>query len=180
MAEFDMKNMNLMGIIALVGAIILIVGVFLGWISAKDVADAKVYSGWDIWSNVDGIQNTKNFIAFTISGIGYAYIPLVALICGIISLALMVMPTIMNTEKFEQINNILGIVALILALVVVICGILFYTQSINVTSLLSGTSKPMTDYFAIGIGFWLTLVGGIITLVGGLMPILKNKGIIKF
>ena len=29
----DMKNMNLLGIIALVGAVILIVGVFLTWLS---------------------------------------------------------------------------------------------------------------------------------------------------
>ncbi len=179
MAEFDMKNMNLMGIIALVGAIILIVGVFLGWISAKDVADAKVYSGWDIWNNVDGIQNTKSFIVFTITGIGYSYIPLVALICGIISLALMVLPTFVNTEKFEQINNILGLVALIMAAIVVVCGILFYLQNITVTGLGAG-NYPLADYFNIGIGFWLVLVGGIITLVGGLMPILKNKGIINF
>ena len=167
----DMKDMNLMGIIALVGAIILIAGVFLGWLT-PDYNDAPTYSGWDIQSDTDHI--TSGYSGYY--SLSYTFVPIVALICGIISLALMIMPTIMNTEKFAQINNILGLVALILALVVVICGILFYTQ--KVPGILN--DRDLTAVYNIGIGFWLVLIGGIITLVGGLMPILKNKGIIKF
>ena len=171
MAEFDMKNMNLMGLIGLVGAVILVVGVFLGWLT-PDYNNAPTYSGWDIQNDVDGI--TSGWGGYY--KLSYTFVPVVALICGIISLALMVLPTFMNMEKYQQINNFLGIIALILALVVVICGLLFYTQ--NVPGLLK--DYPLTDYYNVGIGFWLVLIGGIITLIGGIMPILKNKGIINF
>ena len=36
------------------------------------------------------------------------------------------------------------------------------------------------EIYKLGIGYWLTMIGAIITFVGGIMPILKNKGIIKF
>ncbi len=156
----DMKNINLLGIIALIGAIILIVGVFLDWL----YIDAGFWgsdsaSGWKLYTDRDDAD------------FEYTYVPLVALICGIISLVLMIVPTVMNTEKFEMINNLLGLVALILSVVVVVCGILFYTQSWEVY----GETVKLTDVYEVKAGFWLVLVGGIITLIGGLMPILKNK-----
>jgi amino acid transporter len=151
----DMKNMNLLGIIAIIGAVILIVGVFLTWLS---IGDATA-SGWKVYT--DGSNGDLK----------YTYVPLLALICGIISLVLMIVPTFMNVEKFKQINMILGIIALILAIVVVICGILFYTQSWTAL----GVTIKLTDIYKIGIGFWLVLIGGIITMVGGLMPIIKEK-----
>ena len=171
----DMKNINLLGIIALVGAIILVVGVFLGWLTPSGATDPKTYTGWDIQNNVDNIKSGFTLFGVTVPGLGYAFVPLVALICGIISLILMIVPTVMNTEKFEMINNILGIVALIAAAVVVICGLLFYMQSMTTTVGMVEVTKKITEYYTFGIGFWLVLVGGIITLVGGLMPILKNK-----
>lgn len=166
----EMKDMNIMGLIGIIGAVILVIGVFMGWVH-PDLND-KTYTGWDLYNNVDNIADS----AIGYSGMNYTYVPLIALICGIISLALMIMPTIMNVEKFAQINNILGIVALILAIVVVICGILWYTQEMTVLAV----TKPMTEFGTVEAGFWLVLVGGIITMLGGLMPILKNKGIIKF
>ena len=184
----DFKEMNPLGIIGIIGAIILVVGVFLGWISAKDVADAKVYSGWDIWNNVDsiksGIDATVAGTGVKTSGVPYGFLPLVALICGIISIVLMIIPTIMGKDKLGNLGGILGLIALILAVVVVIVGILFYTGSITAEEFVGGTSvaKQTTKLTAecnIGLGFWLVLVGGIITMIGGLMPILKDKGIIK-
>jgi hypothetical protein len=88
----------------------------------------------------------------------------------------MIVPTFMNVDKFKQINNILGLIALILAIVVVICGILFYSQKVDlVLDEVSLTKYLDSMDYHIGIGFWLVLVGGIITIVGGLMPILKEK-----
>ena len=148
----EMKNMNLLGIIGIIGAIILVVGVFLGWFSPGDTAKdlgAETATGWDVFD--DGSD----------SDLKYTFVPLVALICGIISLVLMIVPTFMNVDKFKQINNILGLIALILAIVVVICGILFYTQKIDI----GFEEVSLTKYldaidFHIGIGFWLVLVGG--------------------
>ena len=155
----DMKNMNLLGIIALVGAVILIVGVFLTWLSVDTGFGTETASGWKVYTDAKD------------SDMKYTFVPLVALICGIISLVLMIVPTFMNVDKFKQINVILGLIALILAIVVVIFGVLFYTQSWTVL----GTTFKLTDIYKIGIGFWLVLIGGIITMVGGLMPIVKEK-----
>ncbi len=161
----DYKNLNLLGIIAIVGAILLIVGVFVGWLSYTVGIHQCSFSGWDIWSN-------KNSIGDRIS---YGYTPLLALICGIISLILMILPTIMNVDKFKTINDILGIVALVLAIVVVIVGILWYTQTINYSPWGIPHTCKLTAEYSIGAGFWITLFGAIITAVGGLMPIVKNK-----
>ncbi|MCQ2079466.1 MAG: hypothetical protein MJZ38_05375 [archaeon] len=161
----DLKSTNPLGIIGIIGAIILVVGVFLTWGSMTVGGTTFDYTGMDFYNKVSGIDSATN----------YTYVPLVALICGIISLALMIVPSIMNTEKFQTINNILGLVALILSVVVVVCGILFYTQTIVHHTMLGDVSYKFTDIYSIGMGFWLVLVGGIITLVGGIMPILKNK-----
>ncbi len=148
------SNFNLLGIIGLVGAILMVVGVFLEWVDYGVLGSA---SGWDVFNNWGDTE------------VKYTYVPLVSLICGIISLVLMIVPTFMNVDKFQKINNILGIVALILSLVVVVCGLLFYLQSWG-----SGlVTISLSNY--IQFGFWIVLVGGIITLVGGLMPIVKNK-----
>ena len=182
----DFKEMNPLGIIGIIGAIILVVGVFLTWWT-PDVAGAKNYSGWDIWNNVDNLfkARTETGAGITVkySGFPYVFLPLVALICGIISIVLMIIPTIMGKDKLGNIGGILGIIALILAVVVVICGILFYTGSVTTETTIAGVtnsvSAKITEDAKIGIGFWLVLVGGIITMIGGLMPILKDKGIIK-
>ena len=167
----DFKSMNPLGIIGIIGAVILVVGVFIGWLSFEAGSTTYTWSGLDVFNNAtkgDGWVSLDEHV-------GYKYVPLVALLCGIISLLLMIVPTIMNTEKFTQINNILGLVALILSAVVVICGLLFYMQSWTVDLVIGTATYKLTDVYSIGIGFWLVLVGGIITLVGGLMPIIKNK-----
>lgn len=158
----DSKNLNLLGIIAIIGAVLLVVGVFMTWLSN----DFATYSGMNVFNNEVNIKDA----------IGYGYCPILALICGIISLVLMIVPTVMNVDKFKKINDILGIIALILSIVVIIVGLLWYTQTIDIVSIfgLKYTAK-LTELYTIGTGFWLTLVGAVITAVGGLMPIVKNK-----
>ena len=150
----ETKDMNLLGIIGIIGAILLVVGVFLAWLTFG----GESASGWKVFS--DGGDPLK-----------YCFTPLLALIVGIISIVLMIVPTFMNVDKFKQINNILGLIALVLAIVVLILAILFWTQSWTVL----GVTVKLTDVYGIGIGFWLVLVGAIITVIGGLMPILKSK-----
>ena len=152
----DIKETNPLGIIGIIGAIIMIVGVFLNWITL----DAG-FLGSTSWTGLEVFNGDKHLN--DLLNVKYAFVPLFALICGIISLALMILPTVMNNEKFEKINNILGIVTLVLSIIVVIFGILFLTQDLG------------TKYASIQIGFWLTFIGGIITLIGGAMPIVKNK-----
>ena len=148
----DLKETNPLGIIGIIGAIILIVGVFLNWLHI----DWGLLGTYD-WNGLDVFNKVRDI------DIKYTFVPLVALILGIVALVLMFVPTLKNDEKFKTINNILGIVAMVLSIIVVIFGILFYTQ------------EDLTKVFSVGIGFWLTLIGGIITLIGGAMPIIRNK-----
>ena len=161
----ETKDMNFLGIIGLIGALLMVIGVFLTW-GSYDLLGVHNLTGMDFFNKVDGV----------IDGTKYTWVPLVALICGIISLLLMILPTFVNTDNFQQINNILGIVALVLSLLVIIFGILFATQSFSYL----GTSHSFTYYYKLGIGYWFVIIGAVITFIGGIMPILKNKGIIKF
>lgn len=149
------SNINILGIIGIVGAILMIVSVFLAWAEISVLGfSIKTYSGWEIFSD----SNIGKIVDYT-------FTPLIALIGGILALVLMVIPTFANTEKMQKASNILGIVSIVIAIAVIVLGILFMTQSWEGVS--------MTDY--IQYGFWLTLIGAIITAIGGIMPIAKNR-----
>ena len=153
------SNINILGIIGIIGAILMIVGVFLAWAELNILGySLGTITGWEIFSNSD-ISNI----------VQYTFVPLVALIGGILSLVLMIIPTFANTESMRKISNILGIIAIIIAIAVIVCEILFLNQSWNIL----GKTVTMMNY--IQFGFWLTLIGAIITAIGGIMPIAKNK-----
>ena len=153
------SNINILGIIGIVGAILMIVGVFLAWAELNILGvSLGTISGWDIFSNSD-----------VGSIVDYTFTPLVALIGGILAIVLMVIPTFANTETMQKASNILGIISIIIAIAVIVLGILFMTQSWDVL----GKNISMMNY--IQYGFWLTLIGAIITAIGGIMPIAKNR-----
>lgn len=153
------SNINILGIIGIVGAILMIVGVFLAWAELNILGvSLGTISGWDIFSNSDAGKI-----------VSYSFTPLVALIGGILAIVLMVIPTFANTDTMKKASNILGIISIIIAIAVIVLGILFMTQSWDVL----GKSISMMNY--IQYGFWLTLIGAIITAIGGIMPIAKNK-----
>jgi len=165
------SKFNLLAIIGLIGAVLMVIGVFLGWLTPEGWLGAREYTGMDIINNVDNIATGLHLGTVTIGALSYSFLPLLALICGIVAIVLMLITTFCNSDKLKNINNILGIIVLILAIVIVIVAILFYTQSWP----LIGGSVALTDRFAVGIGLWLVLAGGIITVIGGIMPVVKNK-----
>lgn len=158
----DFKEMNPLGIIGVIGAIIMVVGVFLNWVTYDNGLPGILHVSFS-WTGLEVFNGDKN-LTFYLQEIKYTFLPLFSLICGIIAIVLMILPIVKNDDKFATINNVLGIIVLILSAIVVIFGILFLTQDM----------KPLGSS-SIQIGFWLTFIGGIITLVGGAMPIVKNK-----
>ncbi len=154
-----LSNINILGIIGIIGAILMIVGVFLAWAELNILGyRLGTMTGWEIYSNPDMAEIVK-----------YNYVPLVALIGGIVALVIMIIPTFANVDSLKKASNILGIITIIISIVVIILGILFLTQSWNVL----GQTVTMANY--IQFGFWITLIGAIITAIGGIMPIAKNK-----
>ncbi len=154
------SKINLFGLIGFIGTIILIVGVFLNWttfeFSSFLGSSSDSITGWDIFSNED----YKDVFE-------YSYAPVIALVCGIISLITTILPVV---HKDEKVTKLLGIVTLILAVIAIVIGFLFYG---NVSD--SVTIAGMSATTSVAVGFWLCMVGAIITAVGGIVDILKNQ-----
>ncbi len=155
------SKVNLFGLIGFIGTIILIVGVFLNWVTVEVTlpivgSSSESLTGWDIFNDADYKD------AFE-----YSYAPIVALVCGVISLITTLLPIVYKNEK---VTRILGIVTLILAVVAIVIGFLYY-GSVNDSVSFFGASATVS----VAIGFWLCMVGAIITAVGGIVDILKNK-----
>ena len=160
----DNQQFNYLGIIGIVGAALMVIGVFMNWITIDiPYLGDESWTGMDIWK-----ERSDDF-----DDLKYTFVPLFSLIAGIIALLLMILPTFMNMEKFQNINNILGIVATVLALIVFVCGLLFYFQTPE------NWDDPLRkfDGLKFNFGFWLVIIGSLITFVGGAMPILKNKAL---
>ena len=154
------SKVNLFGLIGFIGTIILIVGVFLNWVTldlSSIIGNKSVsISGWNSYGDADYKGRFE-----------YAYAPLIALVCGVISLITTLLPIVYKNEK---VTKILGIVTLILAVVAIVISVLFYTNISESYDLYLATYTS-----SVAVGFWLCLVGAIITALGGIVDILKNK-----
>ena len=69
--KMDTKEMNLLGIVAFVGAILMVVGVFLAWLTVNLGLGETSTSGWNVYTESSG-------------SLKYTFAPLVCLICGIL------------------------------------------------------------------------------------------------
>ncbi len=152
----DAKNLNLLGIISIVGAIIVIVGVFMTWL-ATDLLDYTI-SGWELYTEWTDVLDTK-----------YTFLPLADLIFGIIIIVMMIIPTFCNIDRFKKANNIIGLITVIAAVVMLIISGLFIIKDIDIWLITIHMGNHLK------IGFWLTLVGTALIIVGGFMPIVKNR-----
>lgn len=143
---------NILGILALIGAILMIVGVFVTWVSfeASAIGLSKVvdYTGWDIYSDSDA---------------EYFYAPLVTLIAGIVAFFTAILPIIL---KNPTVNRMFGVISLILGIVTLVLTILFYGEmdSINIGELASFSTNA-------GMGLWISLVGAVLLVLGAIVDI---------
>ena len=152
----DVKNLNLLGLIGLIGAIIVIVGVFMTWL-ATDLLDYTI-SGWELYTEWTDVLDTK-----------YTFLPLADLIFGIVVLALMIMPTFCNRDGFKRINNRIGLIVVIAAVVMLVISSLFIVKDIDVWMITIHIGNHLK------MGFWMTLMGIALIIVGGFMPLAKNR-----
>ncbi len=152
----DTSKINLLGLVGVLGAILLIVGVFLDWAvfsaGIGSFVESDALSGWEVFNE----ENLE---------FDYAYAPVIALVAGIIGLIACVLPVI-KPLGFER---ILGLISFILAIVAVIIIFLFNGQM--GTESVWGVSAGIES----GIGVWISLAGGILTILGSLIPIVMKK-----
>ena len=140
----ETKNYSWIGLVAVLGTLFMIVGVFLNWATIGGVD----YSGWDLYSDVNGITGIVN----------NTYAPLVVLIMGILGLIIALVPIFK-----QKTGKIMGALALILSFVAIIVTVLCY-MGIGDVELIS---------HSVGSGLWVALVGGIIMLLGSIVDIVK-------
>ena len=146
---------NILGILALIGAILMIVGVFVSWVSFEAStllgSTAYDYTGWQVYSD-DMFSDAE-----------YNYAPLVTLVAGIVAFFTAVLPIVL---KKPAVNRMLGVVSLILGIVALVLMVLFYGQmdSISFGSLASLSANA-------GMGLWISLVGAVLLVLGAIVDI---------
>ena len=171
----EAKKLNPLGIIGIVGALLMIIGVFLSWIdfsvSSSLFGASETYSasGLDIFGNgieIPGIDQSIGYDTIT----AYTYAPIVALVCGIIALIATIIPTVYNKGK---VGKGLGALALILAIVSVVISFLFYSD-VGAYEFTGGLSGILSMSLSVGAGLWVCIAGAIITIIGGIIDVAKK------
>ena len=152
----DTKNLNILGLISFVGAIIVIAGVFMNWL-ASDAIDYTI-TGWELYNEWSDVLDTK-----------YTFLPLADLIFGIAVIILMIIPVFCNGPRYKKINNILGLLTVIAAVVFLIISLLFISKEIEILWITIHIGNHLK------MGFWVTVIGIALIIIGGFMPLVKNR-----
>ena len=154
----DMANIskgNALGILALIGALLMIIGVFVAWVDigfdAIIMSKTTSYTGWEVYSD-EMFEDAE-----------YNYAPLVALIAGVVAFFTAVIPIAL---KNPAVNRVLGVLSLILGVVALVLMILFNGQmdSISIAGLASFSVSAAA-------GFWVSLAGSVLLILGGIVDI---------
>ena len=144
---------NILGIVALLGALLMIVGVFVAWVTVDITAlnhtiSSTDYTGWSVYSDE------------IFADAEYNYAPLVALIAGIVAFFTAVLPIVL---KKPAVNRALGIVSLILGIVALVLMVLFHGQM---------DSIGLANFsISAGTGLWISLVGSVLLVIGAIIDI---------
>lgn len=147
---------NILGIVALVGALLMIIGVFVTWVTVDITAlgmtvSSTDYTGWNVYSDE------------MFSDAEYNYAPLVALIAGIVAFFTTILPIVL---KKPTANRLLGVISLILGVVALVLMILFNGQmdSIDLIGLASFSVSA-------GTGLWIAIAGSVLLILGAIIDI---------
>lgn len=144
---FDVKS-NLFGILAIVGGLLMIVGVFMDWVVFDlGFLGTETVSGMEVLDELESDEVSM-------------YAPMIALVIGVVSL---LVGGVSLLGKADDMKRIMSIATIILAIIVVIFAFMF-------------NGELSDDDFGIveaGAGLWIALVGGIVSAVGGVLGIVK-------
>ena len=168
----ETKQFNVLGIVGIIGELLMVIGVFLNWLEFSVTipiigSESWNYTGMDIF-NTDIIGEGDNAVTFS-DITSYSYAPIVALACGVISIIATIVSTVLCKGN---IGKIMGAIALILAIVAIVLGFLFYgdVSGYAFSESIFGFSASLS----IGAGLWVVIAGAIITVIGGILDIAKK------
>lgn len=174
----DVKTkVNVIGILGILGAILMVICVFLEWGSIEMTiwteSGAYAFSGWDLYSDKALISTTflGQDLSLYLSDLeltSYSYVPLVTLVCGIIGLIASILPVASSGSK--TINKIFGIVALLLAVVSIVLMALYMTD----LSYSGGYEGLATATVGASYGVYIGIVGAVLMVLGGIGDIARK------
>jgi len=148
---------NAKGAIALIGGILMVVGVFLCWnqITIDAVLDKAVYeySGWKVYNDPNEYLTYK-----------YGIAPLITLACGSVSVLLGAVGLAYRSNA----TKVAGALILILGLASAFMMFLFYTDVVGEFSMLVKFTST------VGIGFYLSIAGAALAFIGGILDVATN------
>lgn len=172
----EIKNINIVGILGVLGAVLVVACVFLEWGSIVLTLIGEniehTFSGWDLYSDKAIYSDTvfEQKLSIHISDLeitSYDYVPLVALVCGVIGIIATIIPVALNGRN---IGRILGIVALILAIVSVVLMALYMTD----LSYSGGIEGVATVTVEASYGVYVGIVGAVLMILGGIGDIMRK------
>jgi len=139
-------------VVAVIGALVVVVSFFLGYISFSALGFTKVQSGMEIMSNDDLT--------------GWKYLPLMCLILAVVSLLVSV----------ARRGNVARGALIAPGLVIVIMSVVFLMMVengsiVNEQGLLS---DAFMEFLRVEPGLYVTIIGGIILAMEGLLPAKGN------
>lgn len=163
---------KLIGMFGIIGAILMVICVFLQWGSVdwSIASSAKTYgfSGWDLYSDATVTTILGQDVKLSdLELSNYAYAPLVALICGVIGILATVLPKFV---KNDMAGKIFGILALILAIVSIVLMVL-YTTDLADSAEISGLARISVSA---SYGTYIGIVGALLMVIGGVADIMKK------
>lgn len=155
MAENDIMT-KLPAILAIIGAIVVIVAFFVAWLSGNGLS----YNGMDLMNNKDGLKDLLN-------GAWQLWIPLISLILAIIVVIAAIVTFFVEIPKMY-----LNIGYIVLGLVILVLAIVFFTTQVDIATIPElGWKKTAVFSEVAGIGIWISLVGGVIIALVGVLDI---------
>lgn len=166
---------NLLGIVGIVGALLMVIGVFLNWMELSYSYDLPIigtgsetygYTGMDVFGKdiVSVGGESLRFADMT----SYYYAPVVALACGVVALIASFLPVFLR----GGISKLLGALALVLAVVAIVVSFLYYSDISGYA--FSESALGITVSLSVGAGLWMVIVGAAVTVIGGILDIAKT------
>lgn len=168
-----MSTGKIIGMFGIIGAILMVIGVFLEWgsieLTVLGSTETYGFSGWSLYSDatvatVIGVDIKMSDLSLS----SYDYAPLVALICGIVGIIATALPMFV---KNDAASKVLGIVSLLLAVVSAVLMVLFMTD-LSSSAEVTGVAKVA---ISASYGVYLGIVGAVLMVIGGIADIMKKS-----
>jgi len=165
---------KIIGAFGIIGAILMVVCVFLQWGSIEYAFGSYNltynFSGWDLYSDAT-VNSDLGLKVSDLDLSNYSYAPLVVLICGVVGIIATILPMFV---KNETASRVLGIIALILAIVSIVLMVLYVTDltaNESVTILFTKISYAASASY----GAYIGIVGALLMVIGGIADITKKN-----